>query len=200
VNAQLAGAWAQVEEMYGELIELVERLDEVAANWRPSAPESNSIAALVRHTIGSNGMWCSIALDEPFERDRDAEFRVQERPETLVAALRDSFASVHERFERLDGVDLAVERRDPRPGGEVYTAGWCVAHVVAHMSEHWGQIQLTRDLYRAGGSGGSTASKASVVRTPEEEGSGGSTASKASVVRTPEEEGSGGSTATEEGA
>jgi uncharacterized damage-inducible protein DinB len=152
VNAQLAGAWAAVEEMYRELIELVEPLDETAANWRPPAPESNSIAALVRHTVGSNGMWCSIALGEPFERDRDAEFRVHEAPEALVAALRESFSSVLGQFERLDGVDPATVRRDPRPGSddETYTAGWCIAHVVSHMSEHWGQVQLTRDLYGAG--------------------------------------------------
>jgi uncharacterized damage-inducible protein DinB len=151
VNGHIAGVSAVLDGMFRELGELVDGLDEDAANWRPPAPETNSIAVLVRHALGSNGMWLSIALDEPFERDRDAEFRVHETPDELAAALRESAAAVRTQLERLDGVDLAVERRDPRPRGQVHTAGWCVAHVVEHMSEHWGQIQLTRDLYRAAG-------------------------------------------------
>jgi uncharacterized damage-inducible protein DinB len=151
VNAQLAGAWAELEDTYSELIVLVGQLDEGATNWRPPAPRSNSIAVLVRHMIGSASMWCAIALDEPFERDRDAEFRVHETPQALVAALRDFVSSIRARFERLDSVDPATEHGDPRPSSddERHTAGWCVAHVVSHTAEHWGQIQLTRDLHRA---------------------------------------------------
>ena len=151
MNAVLAGAWSELDGTLSELISLVDSLDEDAVNWRPPAPDSNSIAVLVRHTAGSASMWCSIALDESFERDRDAEFRVRESPEALVATLREFVSWLRGRFERLDAVDPASEHRDPRPGsdGEVHTAGWCVAHVLSHTAEHWGQIQLTRDLYRA---------------------------------------------------
>jgi hypothetical protein len=167
VNGQYAGAWEELEGTFSDLVELVAQLDDDAPNWRPPAPDSNSIAVLVRHTIGSTSMWCAIALDEPFERDRDAEFRVHETKEALLDALREFVPSVRGPFERLGSVDPEVERRDPR-SGEVHTVGWCVAHVMSHTGEHWGQIQLTRDLYRAGGSGRGTASDASVVRTPEE--------------------------------
>jgi hypothetical protein len=151
VNAVLRGASSELEDTFSELVALAESLDEAAINWRPPAPDSNSIAVLVRHTIGSASMWCSIALDEPFERDRDAEFRVHESPATLVTALREFVSSLGGQFERLDAVDPASEHHDPRRGsdGEVYTTGWCIAHVQSHTGEHWGQIQLTRDLYRA---------------------------------------------------
>ena len=151
VNAALAGAWSELEDSLSDLIALVEPLDEAAINWRPPAPDSNSIAVLVRHTIGSASMWCSIALDEPFERDRDAEFRVHESPAALVAALPEFVSSLRGQFERLDAVDPASVHHDPRRGsdGEAHTAGWCIAHVLSHTGEHWGQIQLTRDLYRA---------------------------------------------------
>jgi hypothetical protein len=151
VNAVLTGGWSELEGTFSELVALVEPLDETAINWRPPARGSNSIAVLVRHTMGAASMWCSIALDEPFERDRDSEFRVHESPGPLVAALREFIASVGGQFERLDSVDPASEHRDPRRGsdGELHTAGWCIAHVLSHTGEHWGQIQLTRDLYRA---------------------------------------------------
>ena len=151
VNAVLSGGWSELEGTFSELVALLEPLDEAAINWQPPAAGSNSIAALVRHTIGSASMWCAIALDEPFERDRDAEFRVHESPGALVAALREFVSSLGDRFERLDAVDPESEHHDPRRGsdGEVHTAGWCIAHVLSHTGEHWGQIQLTRDLYRA---------------------------------------------------
>lgn len=151
MNAVLAGAWSELEDTFSELVSLIEPLGEAEINWRPPARDSNSIAVLVRHTIGSASMWCSIALDEPFERDRDAEFRVHESPGALVAALREFVSSFGGRLDRLDAVDPASEHRDPRRGSddEVHTAGWCIAHVLSHTGEHWGQIQLTRDLYRA---------------------------------------------------
>ena len=152
MNAVLAGAWSELYDTYLELTALVEQIDEEAANWRPPAPGTNSIAVLVRHAVGSNGMWLSVALDEPFERDREAEFRVHESPDTLVRGLNDSRRALQGRFERLDAVDPSVERHVQRPidGEEIArTAGWCVSHVLSHTAEHWGQIQLTRDLYRA---------------------------------------------------
>lgn len=152
MNAHLAGAWAHLEGIYEDLLELADEMDEASINWRPPVPESNSIAVLVRHIIGSNSMWCSVALDEPFERDRDAEFRVHETPPTLVTALRESVGAVRGQFDRLEAIDPATERRVRRPTGSddvAHSVGWCVAHVVRHTGEHWGQIQLTRDLYRA---------------------------------------------------
>jgi hypothetical protein len=29
------------------------------------------------------------------------------------------------------------------------TIAWCVEHAIIHVGEHWGQIQLTAQLYRA---------------------------------------------------
>lgn len=152
MNAYLAGVWAHLEAIYGDLLDLADGMDEASVNWSPPVPEPNSIAVLVRHIIGSNSMWCSVALDEPFERDRDAEFRVHETPPTLVTALMESVAAVRGQFDRLDAIDPTTERRVRRPTGSddaTYSVGWCLAHVVRHSGEHWGQIQLTRDFYRA---------------------------------------------------
>jgi hypothetical protein len=127
-------------------------MDEAPLNRRPPAPDANSIAVLVRHVVGSLGMWCARAIDEPFERDRDAEFRAHDDAPALVAALEASREHLRGQFGRLEAVDPAASRTVKRLGPETFdvTAGWCVAHALRHAGEHWGQIQLTRDLVLAG--------------------------------------------------
>ncbi|HEX6330880.1 MAG TPA: DinB family protein [Actinomycetota bacterium] len=152
MNAHLAGQLATLDELHDDLIRLVAAMDDDRLNWRPAIPEANTIAALVRHSIGSLVMWFSRALDEPFERDRDAEFASHDTASELVSALETSRERVRAQFDRLDRVDPGTERRIRRlgaPSEETLTAGWCVAHAVQHVGEHWGQIQLTRDLSAA---------------------------------------------------
>ncbi|HSJ51002.1 MAG TPA: DinB family protein [Actinomycetota bacterium] len=149
MNAYLAGQLATLEEWHDHAIDLVAELDEDPLNWRPAIPDANTIASLIRHSIGSMVMWFARALDEPYERDRDAEFAARDTAPQLVAALEASRDRVRAQFERLDSVDPATERvvrRFGAPADETFTAGWCVAHAVRHVGEHWGQIQLTRDL------------------------------------------------------
>lgn len=148
MNAHLSADLAILEELYADLIELVRPLDEEALNRRPSAEGANSIAVLVRHIVGSVGSWCARALDEPFVRDRGAEFRAHDAARPLVEALEASRETFRSQLERLGPVDLAAMR--DVPGSEPVTAGWCLAHAVRHAGEHWGQIQLTRDLVLAG--------------------------------------------------
>jgi uncharacterized damage-inducible protein DinB len=151
VNGHVAGDLAILEELYDDLIELVRPLDEAALNRRPPVDDANTIAVLVRHIAGSIGMWFARALDEPHERDRDAEFRAHDAAPALVEALEASRASFREQLARLEAVDLAAPRTVDRLAGPVtVTAGWCLAHAVRHTGEHWGQIQLTRDLVLAG--------------------------------------------------
>lgn len=149
MNPSLAGQLADLVEWHDDAIDLVAPLDEDRLNWRPPIADANTIAALVRHSIGSLLMWFSRALDEPFERDRDAEFATHDTASQLVSALEASRERVRTQFERLDGVDPGAERRIRRlgaPSDETVTAAWCVAHAVRHVGDHWGQIQLTRDL------------------------------------------------------
>jgi hypothetical protein len=52
----------------------------------------------------------------------------------------------------MDGVDPGTERRirlSGSPSDQTVTVGWCLARAVRHVGEHWGQIQLTRDLSAA---------------------------------------------------
>ena len=150
----LAANLAVLEEMYDHLAELIRPLDEACLNWSPPIPETNSIAALVVHIAGSIDNWLGRALDEPVQRDRDAEFRARHDAEALLASIEQSRRRIRERFERLEAVDPGIERRVRRlqsEGEASLTAAWCVEHAVIHAGEHWGQIQLNRQLYAARG-------------------------------------------------
>jgi uncharacterized damage-inducible protein DinB len=154
VKPEHAAELAVLEEVYGRMAELVRPLDEAALNWRPLASDTNSIAALVHHVIDATNAWLARAVGETpaRTRDREAQFRRQDSAPNLVAALAAGRDELRRRFGQLDGVDLArtlqVTRvTEPRPH-EVSRA-WCIEHALSHASEHWGVIQLTKQLYEA---------------------------------------------------
>jgi hypothetical protein len=145
---------AVLEELFDDLAALLGSLDPVCANWAAPEPNANSIADLVRHVAGSLDAWLSRALDEPFERDRDAEFEAFHAPEELLALVERSRVKVRQQFVRLEVIDSGTVRRFRRLGEDhetELTAAWCVAHAVIHAGEHWGQIQVIRDRCAAQG-------------------------------------------------
>lgn len=152
MNPQLAASLAVLEELYDGLLALLSPLDDACLNWSPAAPGTNSIAALTRHIAGSLESWLARALDEPVARDRDAEFRFHGGAADLVALVERSRDRSREQFARLGVIDPGTVRRVRRlgDGGErALTVGWCVEHALIHAGEHWGQIQLNRQLYAA---------------------------------------------------
>src|SRR6185295_14640323 len=92
------------EELYDGLVAFLRPLDEARLNWVPPVSDTNSIAALVRHIVGSNDAWLARAAGEPFQRDRQAEFRAREGAEALVSAVERSRAVAQRRFGLLDDV------------------------------------------------------------------------------------------------
>ena len=65
----------QFQVVHGQLRDEVRGLSVEELNWKP-APETNSIAVLVVHTLGSEAEVLRVAANVPGERDRPAEFRV----------------------------------------------------------------------------------------------------------------------------
>jgi hypothetical protein len=149
-HAGVQASLTVLEELYDDMAAFLRPLDDAILNWTPLPAETNSIAALVRHIIGANRAWLARAIDEPFERDRDAEFRARDSAPSLVAALEASRIEARRRLEHLDTIDpstirMVVRLQTPEP--VAVTAAWCVVHALRHAGEHWGQIQLSRQLY-----------------------------------------------------
>src|SRR5919112_3443535 len=65
----------QFRVVHGHLRDEVRDLSVEELNWKP-APDTNSIAVLVVHTLGSEAEVLRVAANVPGERDRPAEFLV----------------------------------------------------------------------------------------------------------------------------
>lgn len=150
MNAQLTAGLTALEEIYDGLIDTLNRADPASLDWTPPIPDANSTAALVRHIVGSVDSWLSRALDEPLQRDRDAEFRYSGSREDLIEMLNASLAKSRDQFARLDAVDPNAMRhyqRISRPDETEFTVAWCIEHALVHAAEHLGHIQLTQQFF-----------------------------------------------------
>jgi hypothetical protein len=133
--------------VHGNLRDEIRDLDAEALNWSP-APETNSVAALVVHTVGSEAEVLRTVRAVPGDRDRDAEFRVQaDTAADLIAQLDSADALLDEMTAGITSSDLTAMRpRGDRPPAQgLY---WLVSNY-GHAREHLAHVQLTLQLYRA---------------------------------------------------
>jgi len=133
-------------ELHIDLLKTVEGLPASSLDWAPGL-EMNSINALVVHLIGAESYWIGVALDEPPERDRDAEFKAHGiSVEQLKAILTAADDYIHKGLMRLSMQDLESVHLSPRSQKKV-TAGWAILHALEHTAIHAGHAQLTRQLW-----------------------------------------------------
>ncbi len=121
-------------------------------NRRPAGDETNGLAVLATHALHSTRAWLSLALDAPLPvRDRPAEFAVVVDDPALFLATFDELASGCRAVLATEGsFDPARTGTAPwRPGSlaqEPVTAAWALIHALAHLREHVGHAQLTRQV------------------------------------------------------
>ena len=123
-----------------------------ALNWRPASGETNSIAVLAAHALGSTRSWISIAVGAPLPlRNRTAEFEATTEGADALAELVDEIGRDCLRLLNAAGaLDWAAPRATHvRPTSDLASevpAAWALMHALEHMREHVGQMQLTRQL------------------------------------------------------
>jgi DinB superfamily len=131
------------------IVACVDGLSDDELNWRPPAPATNSVGAIVLHALANAeenvlGTLCGQAV----ARDRENEFApaelspaaIQARAETVQTRVREALAG-------LTPEDLTRECHHPRRGT---LSGREVLLIAArHAAEHVGQAELTRDLLRS---------------------------------------------------
>ena len=133
-------------ELHNDLLKTVEGLPPSSLDWFPGL-EMNSINALVVHLTGAERYWIGVALDEPPERDRDAEFNAQGLSvEGLKVMLTGADDYIRQGLRRLSLQNLESVHISPRSQKEV-TAGWAILHALEHTAVHAGHAQLTRQLW-----------------------------------------------------
>ncbi len=135
-----------LETMHERLRKALEGLSAETLDRVPVAG-ANSIAVIVAHMTGSELGWLHVAAGRPFERDREAEFRVRGKSAEELRALVDRATSLAPELVREATRDFAA-RRPTRDGREV-SAAYAVVHALDHLAEHVGHVELTRQLLDA---------------------------------------------------
>jgi hypothetical protein len=135
----------QLHVVHSQLRDDVRDLSADELNWKP-APETNSIAVLVIHTLGSEGEVLRAAANVPGTRDRNAEFRVTVNdPAQLIKEIDEADAYLDAVAPRITAADLAAER--PRGDRPPQTGLHWLLTTYGHAREHLAHIQLTKQLY-----------------------------------------------------
>jgi uncharacterized damage-inducible protein DinB len=139
-------------ELRTQVKNLLEGLPREAVDWRPIQGEgelsTNSPAAIVAHLAGSETYWMKEIIGrQPIHRNREAEFvtRQVSAPE-LKARLDAAAKSAEEVLSPLTGSQLEEGRkfRD-----RSMTVRESILHVIEHIAQHVGHLQLTHQLWLA---------------------------------------------------
>jgi hypothetical protein len=140
-----------VERTVDQMAGIVSDLGNDLANQRPPMPGANSPYAILRHCLGVMEFWGGqVVAGREVTRDRDAEFRAS----GPVAALITAADSGLDQFR----ADAATADPDAPPRGshpnmgsdelETLTQGGALLHVLEEVTQHLGQLELTRDILR----------------------------------------------------
>ena len=116
-------------------------------NWKP-APEANSIAVLVVHTLGSEAEVLRVAAKVEGFRDRDAEFLASVNDSAdLLREIDQADSYLEAMAPRITAENLAAElpRGDRPPETGLH---WLLTNY-GHAREHLGHIELTKQLFAA---------------------------------------------------
>ena len=147
-DATIDGIREVLEESLGELRKGVAGRSVEQLNARPAGGDTNSIAVIVTHALGSTRAWLSLAMGAPMpDRDRPAEFR---------AVADDGFAAwtddrIAECLALLDGATwdpVRVGTATWTAAQETRTAAYAAAHALSHLGEHVGHLHMTLELLR----------------------------------------------------
>ena len=134
-------------ELHAETAKALEGLPDEALDWVPGK-EMNSINALFAHAFGAERYWIGdMALEDPKERDREAEFGAHGLSTAeLKKHLDELDGYVRQGLTRLSLADLEAVRTS-RFNNKKYTVAWSLAHALEHTALHLGHIQITRQLW-----------------------------------------------------
>ena len=127
---------------------LVTGLPAFAVDWKPGEG-TNSIAALVTHTLDAERHLTAAVADLSLQRDREAAFRVQGLTgDELVAMIDAAERDVDGHLGLVTADRLATTIVRPN---RTETGGRWLIRVAAHSREHIGQASLTRQLAEQAG-------------------------------------------------
>ena len=135
------------------MVRIVSELGDELANARPDIPGANSPYAILTHCLGVMEYWGGhVVSGRSSNRDRDAEFRAT----GAVGELIERVGRAREQLAAdVAAADPWAPPRNPPPDREPISAtqGAVLLHIYEELAQHRGQMEITRDLVRAGSPG-----------------------------------------------
>lgn len=131
------------------MVGIVDALGDERANQTPDLPGANSPFAILTHCLGVMDFWGGqVIAGRQIERDREAEFVATGSVSDLVDRARTAREQLEQDLEAFDPAAPprgAVGRDDLAiPIGR--TQGGALFHIYEELSQHLGQMELTRDI------------------------------------------------------
>ena len=108
---------------------------------------------ILRHCLGVMEFWGGhLVAGRVVQRDRDAEFRASGPVAALIAAAQDGMAAFRTDAAKADpGAPPRGKHPDTdRDELETRSQGRALLHVLEEVTQHLGQLELTRDVLRSG--------------------------------------------------
>lgn len=144
---------SQLSSLLRRVARTVEGLSEAELNWRPPAPDANSVFVIASHIVGNLEAWVlGIVCGEDVGRDREAEFAAAGAD---ASSLVERAEGLSERFERALGrlpAGALDELLAPdaglwgnEPPAEI-SRRRVLGSTIVHISGHMGHLEITRDL------------------------------------------------------
>jgi hypothetical protein len=141
-----------IDEALSGMVRIVTELGDALANGVPDLPGANSPFAILTHCLGVIDDWGGAYIaGRDVARDRDAEFRAGGSVHDLVARAERARDQL-----RVDLVDFEPPARvlgaiDPAEADLPFyrSRGGALIHIYEELAQHYGQMEITRDLLRA---------------------------------------------------
>jgi uncharacterized damage-inducible protein DinB len=138
--------WEQYQRILGEVFKWADGLTDEQLNWSPTGKETNTLGNLISHTLGAGLFAVTDRIGgQPMARDRQAEFTAPVTRELLNQRRADFETRVRDTLAKLTPADLARVVSPPAGGGET-TVLKLLVYTVSHLSQHMGQVIVTRKL------------------------------------------------------
>ncbi|MFW6098025.1 MAG: DinB family protein [Chloroflexota bacterium] len=159
--AEVAQYLSMIEDLRGQVGELVVGAPAEALNWRPvdvaaltdDDHATNSLAVLATHVAGAEHHWIAEVIGQrPETRVRPEEF---ETVAESAEGLQEQLAAVEkETREILPALDEETLAGDCNARGHIVPVRWAILHVIDHTALHLGHMQLTLQLWQGGRAAG----------------------------------------------
>lgn len=146
MRPEAEAVWEQYQRIVGEIFRWADGLSDAQLNWSPTGKETNTLGNLISHTLGAGLFAVTDRIGgQPMARDRQAEFTAPVTREMLNQRRADFDTRVRDTLTTLTPADLARVVSLPGGGGET-TVLKLLVYTVAHLSQHMGQVIVTRKL------------------------------------------------------